>query len=321
MKRTSIMKYFLLVYLFLIFSVANIAEATVGGPTIISDFKYSPEDQSVYFTQHDFGGRGCPPILKKISLISEETEIFFSCEEGESLISESDSWSSRVGLVYQEIEKITGSLKLLIPISLPNNNLEIDIKYKDKEYLSDEFVIKTNFTADIYQDKVKVDEVAFAGCDIDQPFLFQAFAIPGYEQKIILLLSSVGDCFEGGYIFEQLFVIENVRGLDKTMSPLVGTGPAKMQEVLLPNEGTLLVYENQSVDLGGNSGVEESNNTADDNTDNSADNNSVDTEGGSEFSISSTDDVRFKNILAVVAILFFGILIGRWWGSIKNAGV
>jgi len=228
---------FLLVFLSSVFTVKNVL-ATVGGPTFIYDFKYNPSNESVYYIKQDFGGRGCPPELIKISLNTEKTDIAFSCSEGEKLPPAENPYTSPASI---EISRITKDFKALSPINLKDNNISININFVSEENYSPEVndLLRRHFTAYVYQNGSKIDELKITGCNLDQPFLFQGYAIPGFEKKIALLLSTRGDCFEGGYIDENLYVVGGVNNLDKT--PL--TNFYKDLFGLTPNEGSLVVFE------------------------------------------------------------------------------
>lgn len=231
---------FLLVFLSPVFTVKNVL-ATVGGPTFIYDFKYNPSNESVYYIKQDFGGRGCPPELIQISLNSEKTEIAYSCSQGEKLVPVYNSTSP----VSTEINRITKDFRPQTPFNLKNNNISVDINFINEENYSPEIneVVKRNFSASVYQNGLKIDEFKITGCNLNQPFIFQGYIIPGFEKKIILLLSTRGNCFEGGYIDENLYVVGGVNNLDKT--PL--TNFYKDSSALAPNEGSLVVFESDKV--------------------------------------------------------------------------
>ena len=57
------------------------ASATVGGPTLIYDLKFDPATKSVYYTEQNYGGRGCPPELKAISTDTNQVRTIFSCDD------------------------------------------------------------------------------------------------------------------------------------------------------------------------------------------------------------------------------------------------
>jgi len=232
---------FLFTFLTPVFIVKNVL-ATVGGPTFIYDFKYNPADESVYYIKQDFGGRGCPPELFKLSLNSGKTQIAYSCNEGEKLVPGDNDSTSPVSI---EINRITKDFKPLNSLNLKDNNISIDVNFIKEENYSPEVneIVRRHFTASIYQNGVKINELQIIGCNLNQPFTFQGYSIPGFEKRIILLLSTRNDCFEGGYIGETLYSVGGVDKLDKT--PI--TNFYKDLSVLAPNEGSLVVYEGEEV--------------------------------------------------------------------------
>ncbi len=213
-------------------------QATVGGETLISTFKYNPTDESVYYIRQSSGGRGCPPELMKIGLNSEKIDTLFSCSDGEKLGGGSYDYISPASL---KIKKIIEKFKDLTPLNLKDIGLQIDVNFVRAESYSSEIaeIVRRHFVASVYQNNKKIDEFAVVGCSLNQPFLFQGYAIPGFEKKIIILTSAKGDCFEGGYINETLSVVGNVSNLNKTgpMNFYKGMSP------LVPNEGNLTVFE------------------------------------------------------------------------------
>lgn len=172
---------------------------------------------------------------------SEKTEIAYSCSQGEKLVPVYNSTSP----VSTEINRITKDFRPLTPFNLKNNNISVDINFINEENYSPEIneVVKRNFSASVYQNGLKIDEFKITGCNLNQPFIFQGYIIPGFEKKIILLLSTRGNCFEGGYIDENLYVVGGVNNLDKT--PL--TNFYKDSSALAPNEGSLVVFESDKV--------------------------------------------------------------------------
>ena len=215
--------------------------ATVGGPTFIYDFKYNPSNESVYYTLYSESGRGCPPLLMKMSLNSGKIDTVFSCDEGEKLI---EGNGYQFNPVNAAIDKITGNFKRLIPINLKSNKIAADVVFVNHENIMPDVpeITKANFTISIFQDGKKITDFKRVGCNVDQPFVFEGYAIPGFDKKIVLLLSSKGDCWEGGYINESLHVVGGVSNLDKTY-----LNSYKGASALVPNEGTLVVYESESV--------------------------------------------------------------------------
>jgi len=213
-----------------IFGIASVAHATVGGDKLINSFTYNPEDESVYYVSEDFGGRGCPPELRKLSLASGLYDIVVPCGD--------DAQTTQTA-----IRSITTDFKPLTPLDLRKNDIAIDLTFDRSEQYSPEVteIVRSHFTATVYQHGKSISTFPVQGCSISQPFIFQGYSIPGYDKKIAMLVSAKGDCFEGGYIYETLYVVSGVSGLDKTAVTFYkGSTP------LLPNEGNYVVYEHES---------------------------------------------------------------------------
>lgn len=226
---------------------AEVASATVGGPTYIYDFKYNPKDESVYYTESDYGGRGCPPMLSKTSLATGVSSKVYSCDQGEKLYDGKD-YDAAIAEVRAEINAITQNFKNLVPISLKKNNIYIDLKFVRTENLSPEIdeIKNSVFNVAVYQGDKKLGDSEVSGCNTEQPFTFAGYAVPGFDKKIVLLLSTKGDCFEGGYIRESLLVVGGLNSINKESLNFY-----KGNEALVPSEGTLTVYEGDSVNVGG----------------------------------------------------------------------
>lgn len=288
---------------FLLFNPAQ-ADATVGGPSTIYDLRYNPINESVYYIVIDGGGRGCPPVLKKMSLATGDVETVFSCEQGEALIG--DNWYNG-HLVNIEIKKITDPLKSLTQIHLKENDIDVDVNYLRENRFGDDdqFVISRAFSADVLQNGNIATKLEIQACNIKEPFIFDGYAIPGFEQKIILMMSAKADCFEGGYVSDSIYVVGGVNNLKKDYYPNRRKGASS----ITPNEGSLVVYEPDSPKISS--------------SESSADEDSQDTMQPSQENHQTQDDEtdhRFNwNLIAVVlagALLFLvvlglGFLIGK----------
>lgn len=233
-------KYILvLVGVLLIFSsvIASNAQATVGGPTFIYDFKYNPQDESVYYKKISESGRGCPPELMKLSLVSGGPETVYSCDDGEKLIQNGGNFSD----VNLAIDNIILNFKDLTAINLKDNGIFIDVNFIDyKKFGFDPNDIElANFKAEVYQNNIKLIDFPVTGCNLKQPFTFMGYVIPGFDKKIALLLSTKGDCMEGGYIAETLHIVGGLENLNKIGIP----NYYKNASALILNEGVLVVYE------------------------------------------------------------------------------
>jgi hypothetical protein len=282
-------KKYIIIVIFTIFIFGGVlvspVQATVGGPTYIYDFKYNPIDESVYYTKISESGRGCPPELIKISLVSGESQVVFSCSDGEKL--------SSASLVSSEINKITKDFKQLTLLNLSENNIVIDINFLNSENYSAEIneLLRRNFNTSVYQNNKKVTDFTISGCKMEQPFIFAGYAIPGFDKKIVLLSSAISNCNEGGYTYETLNVVGGVDNLKKDYSSNLYKGPS----ALVPNEGSLVVYE----------------------ADKPVDSTPAITPQGTEKSNSSNNpqNINFYliGLLIVLVSILIGIILGRFF--------
>ncbi len=221
-----------------VFLGASQANATVGGPTYVYNLKYNPADTSLYYAEVSQSGRGCPPLLKKLSLTTNETTTVISCDQAEVL---------PAGGAEAEIRGITESFKDLTLVNLLKNSIEIDVTFVNEEKIAGEdWVSKSNFLAKIYQNDILIAELPIVGCNKEQPFVFGGYAVPGLNKKLILLLSTKGDCWEGGYTYETIHRTDATI-IDRTS----GSNSYKTQGPLVPSESTLVVYEGELVNNNG----------------------------------------------------------------------
>ncbi|MDO8575234.1 MAG: hypothetical protein Q7R78_00835, partial [bacterium] len=145
------------------------------------------------------------------------------------------------------ISELTNGFKDLTPINLKTNKISIDVNFVDyKKFSGDETMIESaNFIAFVYQNDKKIADLPIKGCNLEQPFTFAGYAIPGFNKKMILLLSTKGDCWEGGYINETLNIVANLDSLNR-----VGYyNSYKGTSALALNEGTVTVIESDKVDI------------------------------------------------------------------------
>lgn len=226
-------------YIFLIilgiFFVASNAFATVGGPTYISEIALdNPESnviKSVYYKLHDGGGRGCPPIIHKIGLVSLTDSEVRSCDQAEQ---DGAKYPQFVSDTYQ-------NLSYLGSVSLKKNNIDIRVEFISENKLEGfDDPVSNNFLATLAQDGTKFGEINFKGCARDQPHVFEGYMIPN-SNSMAILISNKGDCFEGGYVKESLSVVKGIKYLDKNIVRSFKTASATE-----PNSGNMIVYATTS---------------------------------------------------------------------------
>jgi len=213
--------------------MAGSALATVGGPTYISEIAISIADNAVYYKVHDGGGRGCPPIIHKIDLATLKDSEVKSCNQVENEYSYNDmqKYEQFIADIYQD-------LFYLGSVSLTKNNIDVKVEFLKENKLEgeDNWVISSDFRATITQDSKKIGEINFKGCAKDQPHVFEGYMIPDSD-KMGILISNKGDCFEGGYLGESLSVIKGVTYYDKNIVRSFKTASATE-----PNTGNMVVY-------------------------------------------------------------------------------
>jgi hypothetical protein len=226
------------VFIFIIIStlIPSSANATVGGPTTINDFKYNHADESIYYIVNSYSGRGCPPMLYKMGLVSKQIEVVYSCDEGEEFTTNNPKAS-----IYSQFNEITGNFKYLPTINLKNNDISIDVNYIG-EGNTNPVGMSKKVKVVVYQNEKKIDEFETTACNLEQPFIFEGYEIPGFEKKIMLLMSAKRDCFEGGYVVESLHVINGINGINRTGR----TNLYKGNDILSPDESSLIVFEKYS---------------------------------------------------------------------------
>lgn len=207
MNKISIL---FVVALFLLMSASNVS-ATVGGPTTIDRLSYSPNENSLYYVVHDGGGRGCPPIIEKINLSTKERTQLKSCDEIESTYYRDESSAARYIQFLEDTFKYP-NVKTLSIISLSRNNISILVDYVG-EHRFDEYNVSSDFRATISQDNQKKGVIDFIGCYEDQPNVFKGYIIPD-TNKMALEISRIGDCFEGGYAKDDVYILDDINFQD-----------------------------------------------------------------------------------------------------------
>src|SRR5690349_10224986 len=86
--------------------------ATVGGPTYVYNTRFDTKTNSIYFTEHSQTGRGCLPVLKKLSAETGATETIYPCDGEVFDAAKRES----------EIDTYTTGFSYLSPLNLKKNN-------------------------------------------------------------------------------------------------------------------------------------------------------------------------------------------------------
>ena len=239
MLNKSVLLAFLVVSGLLL--TGDFVHATVGGPSYIRDLRYSPEQASessslvsIFYRKDDYGGRGCPPEYFALSASTGRKNLVITCAEAENT---PEIYEERVDSL---LDYYNTSLDR---ISLTKNNITASVELVNTVPINEtegEYWGYSNFILDVFQDGVRKTSIPFSGCKQDQPHILKGYAAPT-DNALILLLSSVPDCFEGGYISEEVYLVPAVSIIDRTVLPPRSTEGAAFEE------GNLRVYANTPI--------------------------------------------------------------------------
>lgn len=201
------------IYLYLLLLVTTLAvilpgdaSATTGGPTYISRIAYNTQEKAVYYIVHDGGGRGCPPIVRKMDTTTGQVQEVKSCDA---------AWEEDPVVYNQFIEDTFKDLPYLGSVSLKKNQISVDLKYVSENIEQDE-LFWTNFRVTVRQRGTEKAAFDISGCTKDQPFVVEGYLVPDSD-RMVLLISGKGDCFEGGYIREYLYLVKGIAYSDKNI--------------------------------------------------------------------------------------------------------
>jgi hypothetical protein len=196
-------------------------QATVGGPTIIHSLQYSPTNgQEFIYEQQNYGGKGCPPEIYAINIKTQIKRTLVSCDEG---IRNSVEYNTKLENTLSQYPN------LLKHIDLIKNKFSAKItavKEHDFDASTGNFG-GTDFQLDLFQNNEKKASILYSGCSKDQVHIIEGYAIP-YKSTLVLLVSTKGDCFEGGYTRENLYIVPNISTyFDQTSLPVKNTEAAR----------------------------------------------------------------------------------------------
>jgi len=227
----------LLIIILFVFSLLMSGEkvlATVGGPTYISEIAYNASNNSVYYLENDYGGKGCPPVIHSINLTNNQNTQVKTCDEVFQEFFK--NYSEENNQKYRQfISDFYKSLSYIGSVNLKKNNINVNVSVLSERVENGE-KYWTEFRAVLTQDNKEVAKIDFRGCDKEQPHIFEGYKIPN-SNAMAILISNKGDCFEGGYVRETLHLVEGVKYYDTNI--IRGYKEASATE---PNLGNMIVY-------------------------------------------------------------------------------
>lgn len=276
-----------------VFSLLILSEkvfAAVEGPTYISEIAYNASNDSVYYLKTHYDGKGCPPVIHQVNLTnSQDTEVKTCDEVFQEYF---NGYSEKSDQKYRQfIFNFYKNLSYIGSVSLKKNNINVSVSTLS-ERVENGGKYWTEFRATVTQDNKEIAKIDFRGCDKEQPHTFEGYKIPN-SNTMAILISNKGDCFEGGYIRESIYIIKGIKYYDTNV--VRGFKEASATE---PNSGNMIVFAS-SKDVVNN------------NIDNSANQSEV---------TQSSQQTQSKNlttalILIGVVVFIMGILLGYLIGK------
>jgi hypothetical protein len=207
---------------------ASIANATVGGELLVSGVHYNTQTKSVIYSLQDNGGRGCPPSLLALNSVTGQSKTIFDCDS--KLSSAYQTYEARNADYVKNFQPVS-------PVNIKKLGLGVTLTKLSEEKMGDEnWIVRTMFRMTVTQNGLKMYEKDISGCSVEQPWVIGGYVAQDLKNKLILLVSGKGDCFEGGYVTESLHIVPAVIDGFQYINAYKGSWP------LIPTIGNLVVY-------------------------------------------------------------------------------
>lgn len=211
-----------------------LTNATVGGPTLIDSIQYSSANKSqIIYEELSYSGKGCPPGITLMNLQTSARTKLASCNDADWM--NSTSYNAK-------LENILASYpSLLKHIDLGKNNISAQITITGRKSATEQnyFLESTDFRLDVFQNGEKKASYTYSGCSTSQLHVIEGYIIPNVN-TLVLLVSTKGDCFEGGYTRETLYTVPNITLYNQSPLALKNNNEAK------PGTGNLSLVATKS---------------------------------------------------------------------------
>ncbi len=217
MNIKKILFVFVIVSIYL--SNPNTSQATVGGPEYISNIQGKNGSTEIIYEINSYSGRGCRPTIVTEDTVTGIKKILLPCDKSEKL-------SDNDFLIEEEV-LLSGYPTVLDRIDLNKNKITavITSAIEEKYDPSNGKFGKTDFDVDIYQDGVRKTSIKYQGCKPDQSHVINGYRMLN-NKSIVLVVSTIGDCFEGGYTEQRIFVVKDINIFDSKPLPIVNNAEA-----------------------------------------------------------------------------------------------
>ncbi len=177
------------------------ARATVGGPTIISEVRANAAGEVIYVEQ-SMSGRGCPPIIYSLNTETGAKNVVVSCDLSEQNL---DGYTE---LFSQTLAQFPAVLESVAFESMGvEMRAKVNVVQEVVEDLENNIFPRTDYSVDILRNGEKLGTLEYSGCRPDQAHQFSVYSSVNPE-KLLIKSTSIGDCFEGGYLVDRLHLLD-----------------------------------------------------------------------------------------------------------------
>lgn len=213
MKSLLLTSFTVLLFV-MIYVTKQPAYATVGGPVFVENIAYSAASNSIYYQEENYTARDCAnPLLWQINLTTSSATPVMTCQETyDKYFAGGDTgeeWKASQIKYDAYMSNFYRNLAVLPRISFDLNKISINVT-ATSEHFDGDMKFWTNFRATVSQDGTEISTIEFRGCSSSQPHLFQGYRIPNSD-TLILTISGTGNCLEGGYLNETVYIINGVK--------------------------------------------------------------------------------------------------------------
>jgi len=185
-------------------SILSTVHATVGGETLIQSILYSPSNsQQIIYKVQNYGGKGCPPEIFSFSTQTGVSTALISCNDADG--------TSQTKFNSISEDTLSQYPNLLRHIDLSKNKISARLTLvaeQEVDEASQNFG-RADFHLDVFQNGEKKTGINYSGCSKDQVHIVEGYIVPN-KNWMALLVSTKGDCFEGGYASENLYLVPNI---------------------------------------------------------------------------------------------------------------
>lgn len=233
-KNTAVTGAFVLG--FFIFGLST-GQATVGGPSFITNLSYDSKTQDVYYIEHDFGGRGGLPEVKSHNINSGLEKPVFPWDYSGS------DWKEELSRRRDFVSK----LPVLIRIDLEKNKISFKVAVVGEDKIYD--YSRLNVKVDVSQEGKAIKTFNMNVCKVGQNINFTGFVVPG-TNNLVILVNAITDCFEGGYPMDKVFWVKEVKILDSSALVIRSEGQNRPKDAnIIPSDIGSYIGSAGSVDI------------------------------------------------------------------------